>query len=222
MKRLLSHRSPTGADVDDVEEPPLRTRQEQGMNAFSQPEEALNPRQRVVVRQDDRGWRNSRLDRVGARAKQQHAGGNRAILVARERRDAQHFDDRRDPVGARGAGIHRVGPRVQERANVAVLDRAAEQVQALRDDSRVLNGPITRRQHRANRLRQPHFMGRERPEGRHAQRIARSEPPDDQCRRIGRRLDRQPAISRSRRRRFGVEGRPLEKLAERGLQQAVV
>ena len=38
-------------DVDDVEESALRTRQEQRMDAFSQPEEALNPRQRLVVRQ---------------------------------------------------------------------------------------------------------------------------------------------------------------------------
>ena len=113
-------------------------------------------------------------------------------------------------------------PVIEERADVAVLDHAAEQIVALGDDPRVQDGAVPRRQHRANRLRQPHFMRRERPARRHAQRVARPEPPDDQRRGIGRRLNRQPAVGRHRRRDLRVERRALEELAQRRLQDAVI
>ena len=128
----------------------------------------------------------------------------------------------RNAIGARLARLDRVRLVVEEGADVAILDRAAEQVAALGDDARVEDRAIARRQHRADRLRQPHLVRGEQPSSRHPQRVARPEPADDERRRFGRRLDRQPAVGGQRRRRLGVERRPVEELPQRRLQQAVV
>ena len=111
---------------------------------------------------------------------------------------------------------------VEERPDIAVLDQAPEQVAALGDDLGIQDRAVSRGQHRTNRPGEPHLVRGERPAPWHAQRVARPEPPDGQRRRIGSRLDGQPAVCRRHRRRFGVKGGPLEELPQRRLQHAVV
>src|SRR3990167_7632031 len=81
---------------------------------------------------------------------------------------------------------------------------------------------VPRRQHRANRAREPHLVARERPARRHVQHVTRAEPANRQDGRVARRLDRQPAVGGHRRRGFRLERRAAEELPERRLQQVVV
>ena len=61
-------------------------------------------------------------------------------------------------IGARLARAIRVRRAVEERADVAILDGAAEQIAALRHHARVEDRAVARRQHRADRPREPHFV----------------------------------------------------------------
>ena len=62
--------------------------------------------------------------------------------------------------------------RVQERADVAVLDRAAEEVAALEHLLGIEDRAVAQCEHAADRLRQPDFVRRERPPRRHVQDVA--------------------------------------------------
>ena len=109
----------------------------------------------------------------------EHARRDRPVLVARERGDAQHLDRGRDQVRARVRGVA-VRRRVEKRADVAIFDRAAKQVAALEHLLRIEDRAVARRQHRADRPRQPHLVRREGTLRRDVQHVARSEPADRQ------------------------------------------
>ena len=101
------------------------------------------------------------------------------------------------PVATRSARVWRrigVGHLVDERADVAILDRSAEQLAVLEHLPRVEHRAVAYREHRADRPRQPHFVRGERAPRRHVQHVARSEPANGQLGRIAGRLDRQAAI----------------------------
>ena len=61
---------------------------------------------------------------------------------------------------------------VQERADVAVLDRAAEEVAALEHLLGIEDRPVAQREHAADRFRQPDFVRGERAARRHVQDVA--------------------------------------------------
>ena len=71
---------------------------------------------------------------------------------------------------------------------------------------------------RANRV----SCARERPPLRHAQGVARPEPPHHQRARVVGRLDRQPSVGRRRQDRLALEGRAREELLQRVLEERVV
>ena len=88
---------------------------------------------------------------------QQDAGGNRLVLVTRERRHAQHLERRRDQVGARVRGVALL-LRIQERADVAVLDRAAEELAPLEHLLGIEDRAVAQREHAADGFREPDFV----------------------------------------------------------------
>src|SRR6185369_16123532 len=71
-------------DVDQIEEPPFRVGQEDRARSIRQPEEALDGRERLRIRGCFGGQWSTRAARILRGAQQQHAGGNRSILVTRE------------------------------------------------------------------------------------------------------------------------------------------
>ena len=153
---------------------------------------------------------------------QQHAGRDRpgSRSSRAPRRAASRSPSRPDRRAACAASVCSCA--FEERADVAVLDRAAEQVAALEHLLRIEDRAVAQRQHRADRLRQPDFVRRERTPRRHVQDVPRSEPADRQHRRIVGRLDRQASVGRQRRHRLGLERGAAEELPQRRLQQAVV
>ena len=106
--------------------------------------------------------------------------------------------------GARG-GVQLVRLAVEERADVAILDRAAEEIAALDHQLGAEDGPVARREHRADGAGEAHLVGGERARRRHPQRVAGPEPPHRQRARVRGRLDGQAAIRR--RRRLGLASR---------------
>ena len=64
---------------------------------------------------------------------------------------------------ARAVRLDEVLPRIQEGADVAIFDGAAEKVATLGDDARVEDRAESRGQHGANGLRQSHLVRREDP-----------------------------------------------------------
>ena len=112
--------------------------------------------------------------------------------------------------------------RVEQRPDVAVLDRPAKQVAPFEHLLRVEDRRGSARPARADRPRQPYFVTGERTPRGHVQDVARAEPPDREDRRIVRRFDREAAVRRQRRDRFGFERRAAEELSQRRLQQTVV
>ena len=173
--------------------------EEQRALAVDEPEEALHAGQLLrVLQRAQRQVRRPNWFRhqpsIAVGTEDQHAGGDRAVLVARQRRDAQHLDGRRDPIGARDAGADRVRVAVGEDAGVAILDGAAEELAALEHRLRVEDRVVARRQHRANRARHPDLVRRERPPLGHAQAVARAEPPHVHDVRVVGRLDGEPAV----------------------------
>ena len=78
--------------------------------------------------------------------------------------------------------------------------------------SRIEDRAIPRGEHGADRAREADFVRRERPPAGRAG-CAGSEPPHRQLGRVGRRLDREPAIGRNRRRGLALERRAREETA---------
>ena len=114
--------------------------------------------------------------------------------------------------GVRGhARLQLIRRPVEEGADVAVFDGAAEEVGPLHHELRAENGPIPGRQHGPDGPGKPHLVAGEGARRRHAQRVAVAEPPDRQRRRVGAGLNRQPAVGRGRRDRFGLESRPARR-----------
>ena len=118
-------------------------------------------------------------DRIGVAFEQQHAGGDRPILIAREPGDAKHFDGIGDDVGSGLLFVVRRGID-QKGADVAVLDRPSEQFSPLEHLARVEDRAVARGEHTADRLGEPHFVFGERPPRRYVQHVAHPEPPDRQ------------------------------------------
>ena len=114
-------------DVDDVEQPAVARDEKHRAHAIGQPEEALDRRQRARVVRPVALRRRIGANRIGIAFEQQHAGRNRLVLVARERRDAQHLEHFGDALRSAAVGARRVRRAVEKRADVAILDRAAKQ-----------------------------------------------------------------------------------------------
>ncbi len=186
------------------------------------PVEALDAaeRRRIPVADLLRRWLDTAL-RILETFEQQGARRNRAILVARKRRDAQHLDGGRDQVRPALGGVVRCLD-LEKGADVAVFDGAAEQVAALEHLLGIEDRSIADREHGADGPGETNFVRRERPARGHVQNMPGSEPANGEHRRIVGWFDREPAIGGQRRDRLEFERGTSEELSERCLQQVVV
>ena len=209
-------------DVDDVQQPALDVGEKDRADAVREAIEALDGGERLHVRRRIvAAGRQLRPARIEVAAEQQHARRDGTVLVARERRDAQHLDDRCDAIDPARARP-RVRPLVEERADVAILDRTSEELAALRRQLRIENRVIPRANYRHNRARHAHLMRRERAAAEHVQRVDRAAPGDVERRGIRRLFDRQRTIGARGCSRLDLERRAAEELPQRRLEDAFV
>ena len=80
------------------------------------------------------------------------------VLVGRQRRHAQDLDDLGDAVDAAGSAAPPYGRWIEERAHVAILDRAAEQPAALDHHLGLQDGVEARREHGTDRAGKAHLV----------------------------------------------------------------
>ena len=84
-------------DIDQVQKSALGIGEEDRAHPIGQSEEAFDGRERLYAGAPC--WRNTGTARILGRAKQQNAGRNRPILVARQSRHTQQLDDGGHAIG---------------------------------------------------------------------------------------------------------------------------